>query len=200
MTKHNIFNIALACAFISALLISMVGFSNSCEEMYTNIIRIRIIPNSDSAEDQSLKLQIRDAVLSGSEDLFSETQTYKDALTTAENNIELFEHIANEEIKKAGFDYSVSVQIRNEYFETREYDDFTLPAGVYKTAVFTVGEGKGQNWWCVVFPQVCVGSCSGKLTDTVSESTAELAYNSDRYVIRFKTVEIFEKIKNYLDF
>lgn len=200
MTKRNIFNIALTCAFISALLISMVGFSNSCEEMYANIIRIRIIPNSDSAEDQSLKLQIRDAILSASEDLFSEIQTYEDALITAENNIELFEHTANEEIKEAGFDYNVSVQIRNEYFETREYDGFTLPAGVYKTAVFTVGEGKGQNWWCVVFPQVCVGLCSGKLTDTVSESAAELAYNSDRYVIRFKTVEIFEKIKKYLDF
>ena len=200
MTKHNIFNIALACAFISVLLISMVGFSNSCEEMYGNIIRIRIIPNSDSAEDQCLKLQIRDAVLSGSQELFSKTETYDDALIAAENNIELFEQIASQEIQRAGFNYKVSVKIRNEYFETREYDDFTLPAGVYKTAVFTVGEGKGKNWWCVVFPQVCVGSCSGKLTDTVSESAAELAYNSDRYVIRFKTIEILEKIKKYLDF
>ena len=68
-----------------------------------------------------------------------------------------------------------------------------------KTLVFTIGEGAGNNWWCVVFPQVCLGSCSGQLTDTISDESASYAYNADKYVLRFKTVEIFEKIKKYLE-
>ena len=200
MTKRNIFNLALIFAFISLLLVSMVGFSNSCEEMYENIIRIRIIPNSDSAEDQELKLQIRDSILSASEKLFSDVKTMEDALVVTNESLAHFKQIAQNVISVNGYDYNLSVELREEFFDTRVYDDFTLPAGVYETAVFTVGEGKGKNWWCVVFPQVCVGTCSGKLTDSVSAATAELAYSHQKYVIKFKTVEIFEKIKNYLDF
>ena len=85
-------------------------------------------------------------------------------------------------------------------YDTREYEDFTLPAGYYRTAVFTIGEGAGKNWWCVIFPRVCVGVCSDKLETTVSKESANVAYQGEKYTVKFKTVEIFEKIKKFFNF
>lgn len=199
MTRKNILNISLICGLISAILLSMVGFSNSCEEMYDNIIRIRILANSDSEEDQKLKIAIRDAVLDESKQMYSEINSYEDAVVITEANLEQLLKTAQSTVKARGYCYDVTLSLRDEFFDTRVYDDFTLPAGTYKTAVFTVGEGKGQNWWCVIFPQVCVGACSGSLSDAVSDISADYAYNSKAYTVKFKTVEIFEKIKKYLN-
>ena len=199
-TKKAIINFSLVCGLISAIMFSMVGFSTSCEEMYDNIIRIRIIANSDTPEDQSLKLEIRDAVLEKSKELYSGTMCYDDALCVTEQNLDTLLETAQNAVYDNGFDYSVKAEVREEFFETREYDGFTLPAGSYKTAVFTVGEAEGKNWWCVIYPEVCVGACSARLNDAVSDKTASVAYKSDKYVVKFKTVEIFEKVKKYFDF
>ena len=126
-------------------------------------------------------------------------EAYK-LLIETEENTEILLQTAKSAIKENGYDYKVSLELREEFFDTRVYDDFTLPAGNYKTAVFTVGEGKGENWWCVIFPRVCVGACSGRLEDTVSNKSSDYAYNAKNYVIKFKTVEIFEKVKKYLFF
>ena len=198
--KRKTFSIALICALISCIMLSMVGFKNSCDEMYDNIIRIRIIANSNSAEDQALKIKIRDAVLETSNELYGSVESYEDAVKVTEENTEILLQAAKSAIKENGYDYKVSLELREEFFDTRVYDDFTLPAGNYKTAVFTVGEGKGENWWCVIFPRVCVGACSGRLEDTVSNKSSDYAYNAKNYVIKFKTVEIFEKVKKYLFF
>ncbi len=198
--KKTILNLSLICGLISAIMLSMVGFQNACGEMQENIIRIRIIANSDSAEDQDLKLDIRDAVLEGSRELFGGIDSYDDAVEITENKLDTLLKFAEDEIHDQGYDYGVSLDFRDEFFETRVYDDFTLPAGYYKTAVFTVGEGKGQNWWCVIYPQVCVGACSSRLNDGVSDSSAELAYSGKKYVAKFRAVEIYEKIKKYFNF
>ena len=198
--KRNALNLSLICAVISCIMISMVGFKDSCEEMYENIIRIRIIANSDSAEDQALKINIRDEVLKTSVDLFGEAGSYDDAVKITENNLDALLCTAQNTVISNGYNYDVSLELKDEFFDTRTYDGFTLPAGTYKTAVFTVGEGEGENWWCVIFPQVCVGACSGKLEDSVSGKSSNYAYNADDYVVKFKMVEIFEKVKKYLFF
>lgn len=199
MTKRNLFNISLAAALISAMLFSMLGFTSSCEEMYDNIIRIRIIANSDSKEDQQLKLRIRDAVLKESQTVYNgEDISYEDALILTEENLSTLTAAAQNTVKKYGYDYTVRTQIRDEFFDTRTYDDFTLPAGTYKTAVFEIGEAQGQNWWCVIFPRVCVGTCKGEITDTVSQQSANYTENYGKFKVKFKTVEIFGKIKNFL--
>ena len=194
------FNVSLVFGVISAIFISNISFNNSCEEMYKNIIRIRIIANSNSETDQNLKLNIRDAVLESSKEIFKGSKNYKDAENLAANNLENFKTTAQQVVYENGYNYNVDLSIRDEYFNTREYDDFTLPAGTYKSLVFTVGEGGGENWWCVVYPEVCVGGCTGKLNDSISDSSANIAYNSDKYIIKFKTVEIFESIKNHIKF
>ena len=200
MTKRNIFNIALCCGLISAIMLSMVGFSNSCDEMYNNIVRIRILANSDSSDDQQLKINIRDAVLNESKHIFSEIDTYDEAIAVTEDNLDALLECAQNKVMELGYDYPVGVSLRDEYFDTRVYDEFTLPAGTYKTVVFTIGEGKGENWWCVIFPQVCVGSCSSRLTDAISDDSSKYAYNSENYQVKFKTVEIYQKVKNYFNF
>lgn len=196
--KRNYLSIALICALISCLMLSMVGFRNSCQEMYDNIIRIRIIANSDSKEDQQLKINIRDGVLDWSKELFGDANSFEDAIKITSDNLDALGSVAQNIVNEQGYNYAVSVDFRDEFFDTRVYDGFTLPAGTYKTAVFTVGEGQGENWWCVIFPQVCVGACSGKLEDSLSKSSSDYAYNAENYVIKFKTVEIFEKVKKYL--
>lgn len=196
--KRKAFNIAIICALISSVMVSMISFNASCQEMYDNIIRIRIIANSDTEDDQNLKLKIRDNILLCSTELFGEVNTYEDALKITEDNLDTLLVSAKNTVKSCGYDYNVTIDFREEFFDTRVYDGFTLPAGNYKTAVFTVGEGKGENWWCVIFPQVCVGACSGRLEDSLSSPALEYAYNAENYVIKFKTVEIFEKVKKYL--
>ena len=198
--KRNAFNIALVCGLLASIMLSMVGFKNSCDEMYDNIIRVRIIANSDSKEDQDLKIKIRDDVLNASVNLFEEGCTYEDAFNITNDNLDTLLGVAQNTITQSGYEYKVSLELRDEFFETRIYDSFTLPAGNYKTAVFTVGEGKGENWWCVIFPQVCVGACTGRLEDSVSDRASNYAYNADGYVVKFKTIEIFEKVKKYLFF
>lgn len=194
-TSKKWLNFSLVFGVIAAILISNISFTNSCKEMYENIIRIRIIANSDTAEDQALKLNIRDAVLESSKEVFNGVKDYNDAEKIAAENIENFKETAQKIVNENGFNYNVDLKIKDEFFDTREYDDFTLPAGTYKSLVFTVGEGSGQNWWCVMFPEVCVGGCSGRLNDSLTDESANIAYNSDKYVVKFKTVEIFENIK-----
>jgi len=200
MSKIKLFNLALVSALIFCLIVSMVGFTDSCEEMYENIIRIRILANSDSDSDQALKIKIRDAVLEASGEIYNDTDSYELAVNATTDNLDRLLSAAQKTVYENGFDYKVSVDFRQEFFETRVYDDFTLPAGSYQTAVFTVGEGKGQNWWCVIFPRVCVGACSDRLETTLSKDTADLAYSGKKYTVKFKTVEIFEKIKKFFDF
>ena len=194
-TSKKWLKISLIFGIIASIFISNIGFTNSCKEMYENIIRIRIIANSDSSEDQALKLGIRDAVLEGSKYIFSGVKDYKEAEKLAIENIGLLEKTAQNVVDEKGLNYKVNLEVKDEFFDTREYDDFTLPSGTYKSLVFTVGEGEGQNWWCVAFPEVCVGGCAGTLHDSLSDSSAKVAYNSDKYVVKFKTVEIFESIK-----
>lgn len=198
MTKRFILNISIICALISSIFFSMVGFTNSCNEMYQNILRIRIIANSDLECDQQLKLEIRDAVLEGTKTLFSSAGSYDEVLSLSEDNLQNISEIAENLVLENGFNYSVSAELRSEFFNTRNYDKFTLPAGDYNTLVLTLGEGKGENWWCVLYPEVCVGACSARLNDSISEKSANFAYNSDKYVVKFKTVEIFEKLKNII--
>ena len=198
LKNRKIINISLALALASCICIGMTGFADSCKDMYNNIVRIRIIANSDSCEDQTLKLKVRDGILEYSKNAFAYADSYDDAIKISNQNLDLFRQEAERIVNESGYNYPIGLRLGDEYFDTREYEDFTLPAGTYKTLVFTIGEGRGENWWCVMYPQVCVGSCSGELTDTIRDDSAEYAENAPKYVLKFKVVEVFEKIKKIL--
>ena len=193
------FHSALALGLISAVFCSFADFNAACDDLRHNVLRLHIIANSDSETDQNLKLLIRDEILRQSDVLFKDADGFDDAVLSAENSCREIEDTANRVIAQNGFDYKAKVRVGDAYFETREYDSFTLPAGTYKSLIVDLGEAKGKNWWCVIFPQVCLPVAKDtSLNDSVKDSSAKIAYKPERYVMRFKAVEIYEKIKNSL--
>ncbi len=191
-------NIELGVLFglVCAIMLSFSRFEMRCNELRQGVLRLHIIANSDSDADQNLKLAVRDEILKNSTDIFKDCDSVDDAIVTATTNVEDINEIANAVIKKSGFDYEAKVSVGDRYFNTREYDDFTLPAGTYKSLIVNLGEAKGKNWWCVVFPCVCVPTaCDASLSDSVSVEAADTAQNASKYKIKFKTVEIYEEIK-----
>lgn len=194
-TRKNI-ELGILIGLICAIALSFARFEVRCDELRKNVLRLHIIANSDESEDQNLKLRVRDEILKNSTDVFKNCNTTEEAIITAGDNIEKISEIANKVIKENGFDYEASVSVGDTYFDTRVYDDFTLPAGTYKSLIVNLGEGKGKNWWCVVFPCVCVPSATdASLSDSVSPEAAQTAENASKYEIRFKSVEIYEQIK-----
>ncbi len=188
--------ISIVCALIFSLLVSISHFEAVCEDMKSNVLRLHIIANSNSIEDQSLKLKVRDEILKECGYIFDGNTNIEEAIITAQEHLEDFRCVANKVIKENGFDYSSSAQIGTSFFETREYDAFTLPAGEYKSLIVKLGKAEGKNWWCVVFPTVCIPTAAGELEDSLSKESSEIASNPQKYIMRFKIVEIYEEIKN----
>ena len=192
-------HLSLCCGLICAILLSMSHFNAACDDLRQNVLRLHIIANSDSEPDQQLKLKIRDEILKQTDNLFLKSTDLETAKNTVAQNLIFFEKIAHNVIEENGFDYTATADFGVSEFSTRYYDDFTLPAGDYESLVITLGEGAGKNWWCVVYPTVCIpAAIKGELTDTVTEESAAIAKSGQRYVMRFKTVEIYEKIKNFI--
>lgn len=194
-TRKNI-ELGVLFGLICAIVLSFARFEVRCDELRKNVLRLHIIANSDEPQDQSLKLAVRDAILENSSNIFKDCIDVQSACVVAQTQLDEINDIANSVIKQNGFDYGAEVSIGEAYFDTREYEDFTLPAGNYKSLIVNLGEAKGKNWWCVVFPCVCVPTADGaSLTDSVSEASAQTAKNAQKYEIRFKTVEIYEQFK-----
>ena len=149
--------------------------------------------NSDSSEDQALKLKVRDCILAETANIFN-GKTIDDNIKIAENNIDYITNICNDCIKNEGYDYSVNVNIVKEFFETRVYDDFTLPAGIYNSLKIEIGEANGHNWWCIVFPAVCISACSQSMNDYLTQEEMQIIESG--YTPKFKVIEIYEKIIN----
>lgn len=189
-------NVAISLALVFTVCISFARVDALCQDIRDNVFRLHIRANSDTEADQNLKLLIRDAILKAEGDNFGRQDNLREAISYAENNIENFEKIALQVIREQGFDYDVDISVGDSYFENREYDDFTLPAGVYKSLNINIGSGEGKNWWCVMFPAVCIGA-SANLSDSVCDDSSKLAYGKDKYIVKFKTVEIYEDIKNF---
>ncbi len=182
--------------FVCSVFWSLAGFDVNCQKLRDNVLRLHIVANSNSKEDQALKLKIRDEMLRESNTLFETDTDLSNALKTAGANLGNYEKIANRVIAENGFSYKANAKIGKSFFETRVYEDFTLPAGEYDALIIEIGESKGKNWWCVIFPGVCVPTDNdAELSDSVGEKSAKIAENPKPYKIRFKTVEIYEKIK-----
>lgn len=183
---------------IFAVVLSIARFDTACHDLRSNVLRLHIIANSDSEADQTLKLRVRDAILEGSELIFEDCTDLDSAAAAAKSQTDTIADIANSVIEESGLGYSARASVEDCYFETREYEDFTLPAGTYKSVVVRLGKARGKNWWCVVFPAVCLPAASdADLSDTVGSAGTEIAENPQRYVMKFKAVEWYEDIKHY---
>lgn len=189
----------LVFGFICSVFCSFADFDASCEDLRHNVLRLHIVANSNSEEDQTLKLEIRDRILEESQSLFETEKDLESAIKTAQDNLETYEKIANEVIMQRGLDYKAEAKIGKAFFETRVYEDFTLPSGEYDSLIITLGKAEGKNWWCVVFPSVCLPTENKASLDvSVGKKGCEIAQNGEKFKVKFKTVEIYEKIKKSL--
>lgn len=198
MKKTVVKNIELGVLFglVCAIILSFARFEARCDELRQGVLRLHIIANSNSEADQNLKLAVRDEILKNSINIFKDCNNVEDAIVTADNNIEEINEIANRVVRENGFDYNACVSVESRYFDTREYENFTLPAGNYQSLVVDLGKAQGKNWWCVVFPCVCVPTADdASLSDSVSNKAAYTAENAPKYKMKFKSIEIYEEIK-----
>lgn len=183
--------------FLCALLVvvSITPTITMSESISQKVFRLHILANSDSDEDQQLKLRVRDKILQESEKMFSSCNSVDEAINISRESIDKLKNISRQVIAYYNYDYDVRAYVTKEYFETREYDNFTLPAGIYDCLKIEIGQGKGHNWWCVMYPSVCISGCTDDFDSTLTEDEKRLI-ESDNYVIKFKVVEIYEKIKS----
>ena len=159
----------------------------------TDTLRLHIIANSDSDFDQELKLKVRDRVLEYTGELFAEVSGKTEAEALAKYSANDIKAAAEEVIAESGANYSVSVEITNMWFETRSYDGFTLPAGDYDAVRIIIGAGEGHNWWCVMYPPLCLPGAENAL-QKYGENAKFVT--GDEFEIRFAFLEWLESLKN----
>ena len=190
---------SIAAALILSLMVSICGFSGECNEIRQRVLRLHVLANSDSKEDQELKLKVRDRVVEVAAGLFDTARNESEALKLAEESLDSIEAAAQQCVYDEGYTYRVKAELVYMYFTTRRYDTVTLPAGVYDALRVTIGEGKGQNWWCVVFPPMCVSAATdaSELSDVLEPGQEKIVTKPQKYEFRLKVVEIFEEIANF---
>ena len=186
-------SVVVSCVIILTCLVSMSRFNVSCQKIRGDVLRLHVIANSDSEEDQSLKLKVRDRILSETGDLFLTSTSYEEAVELTNKILPQIIDAAEDEIRANGFDYTVQAKLDYTDFDTRHYDGYTLPAGEYFALNVTIGEGQGRNWWCVMFPSICL-STSLDLDDKLSEDEIDVIKGYDNYKVKFKLVEWYEKL------
>ena len=198
--KRNRLEISLAIALVISIVFSLVGFDNECEKIRDSVLRLHILANSDSPEDQQVKLMVRDALLASGTEIFSGKTNVSDAEEILSNEKEKLVETTNKVLKDNGFDYIANIGFAEEYFTTRTYEDYTLPAGKYRAIKVVLGEGEGHNWWCVMFPPLCLPAAAGntEIDLYITKEGGSIIRSKPQYEIRFKLIEIIESIKNKL--
>ncbi len=198
--KKNLKRIVL-CACISGIMWGWNILSDR-EKLNENLIRLHVVANSDSAGDQTVKLKVRDAVIESVSQAMADAGNLEEARTYIQKNLPVIRKAAGDCLKALGCDDQVEVRLGKESFDTRQYDTFSLPAGVYESLRISIGEGKGKNWWCVVFPSLCVPATGEGFADVAAGSgfpdalTATLE-GKQGYEIRFYLLDLLGKVEGY---
>ena len=173
------------------------------QTLQKKLIRLHVVAASDSREDQHLKLLVRDAVVESLKEEMENAADVHQAKAYLQENLPKIEALANRVLREAGCEKTAAVSLQPEEFPTRYYDTFALPAGIYEALRIRIGEAAGQNWWCVVFPTLCVGAtvedfeataqCAG-LPDSLTDTLA----GAEGYEVRFFLLDALGRLENFL--
>ena len=204
MNKNSHLTIGIISGLIFLIIYNVSAFAYQCSEIRSDTIRLHVIADSDSQIDQDVKLKVRDAVLEAGKNIFDGTVTKENAHEKIKNELELIEQTANETLSKYNIKYTAKAELVTEYFDTRVYNDkVVLPAGKYLALKIVLGEGNGKNWWCVMFPTLCLPAAektdSEAIKSVYSDNAENIVTNPKKYEYRFRIVELIEKVKNYVD-
>lgn len=200
MGRRGRWELSVLLGLLLALgLSSFTQFSAACANVREDTLRLHILANSDTQEDQSLKLAVRDAILQAEGGLFAAERTKADALRAAGADLDAIRAVAERTVRAHGYSYPVAVRLENMYFATREYDGFTLPAGRYDAVRVEIGAHAGKNWFCVLFPPMCVpAATSDGGQNMAGYSDAEQQAVRSSYKVGFAAVEWLEGLKESL--
>lgn len=200
MSLSKKIKISVTVGIVVAILFSICSFAKTSEEIRSDVLRLHVIANSDTSVDQNLKLKLRDYILQEGKDIFNGSVNVENAVKKIEPVLPELEKSAKAFVNQAGFDYDVKISLSNEYFTTRTYETVTLPAGKYLALRVVIGSGEGHNWWCVMFPPMCVPAADKKdeIENVFSEKEIKLVESKPKYEPRFKVVEIYEQLKEII--
>jgi len=207
--KFYIMGFVIAGLIVSILSFYVFDVYKNRESYKEDLVRFHVIANSDSPIDQALKLEVRDRVLKEMYTKF-DARDISEAKSIIKDNLTYIEKIANDEVKKHGFNYPVKAVLGKSTFPTKSYGSIALPAGTYNALKVVIGSGQGKNWWCVLFPPLCFIDVKHGLTDQKTQQELKQVMTEDEFnmisaaaanegelpiKLKFKVVEILEKSK-----
>ena len=198
--KFKRWEVALMLGVLCALVLG--GWTAGEQEALAGrMIRLHVIANSDSPEDQTLKLAVRDRILARAEELCPPGTTLEEARAAMAGSLEALAAAGRGAVAEAGYSYPVSAQLTRCWFPTKEYGAFALPAGEYTALRVVIGEGEGRNWWCVAFPPLCLGAASQTLEEAAQagrftpEQVGLMTGETGGYVLKFKGMELLGQLR-----
>ena len=193
-------NRVLICAALAAI-VWTGGLVADKLTLRNELVRLHVVGASDSAEDQAVKLHLKDKIVESLKTDMASLRDAEAAKAYLQENLPKIEQLANTILQEAGCSDAATVSLCAEEFTTRVYDTFTLPAGVYDSLRITIGEGEGKNWWCVVFPGLCLPTSTEGFEETAScagFSDSLTGTLEGEYEVRFWILEVWGSVENFL--
>ena len=189
--KLNRMEKAVLVGLIVSICLSFAAFADTCGDIDDSVLRLHILANSDSDSDQSIKLAVRDRLLSDAPELFAEASDRDAAVLAAKEQLDDIRLIVADELARLDADGRFTVEVVEDmYFEQREYDGFTMPAGNYAALRIVLGSGEGHNWWCVMYPPLCSAS-SCRVKDVFPAKQNKVLSTNGKYEVKFRLYEWF---------
>lgn len=202
MRKHRKFAAVFILIISLAMLCVVIADK---QKLRSDLIRLHVVADSDSEADQAIKLQVRDAVLACINDGIEQVSNADAAKAYLQTRMPELESAANAVLLAAGSEDRAQVTLCEEEFPVRHYESFSLPSGVYESLRVTIGSGEGKNWWCVVFPSLCISAASEDFRATAvssgfSESLSKTLSGEEHYEISFFFLDCLGKLENFFHF
>lgn len=183
----------LAGLLLAAAAAPCADFASACAGVRQQVLRLHVLANSDSPCDQQHKLAVRDALLAQSGALFGGAEDFAQARQLAEQNLALLEQTARRTLRSRGCSHGVRAELVPHGFATRSYGALTLPAGEYLALRVVIGEGEGQNWWCVMYPPLCLPAAAGQ---PQTDPALQELNSAPAHRVGFAVVELWQRAKN----
>ena len=194
--------VATVCILVLFLFLGLLP-THGEEELYDKVLRLHVLANSDSEEDQALKLRVRDRIVELAGERLQDCETLAEVSTRLDALKTELEGAAREVVTEAGYDYPVSVTLGKETYPRKRYDGLCFPSGEYLSCRVILGEGEGENWWCVLFPPLCLGAATEKeqadmfVAAGFTPGQYKIITESDKvtYKVKFKCLEWLQELK-----
>ena len=197
--------IAAVCTsfLLTCSIVSVFPNVEECK-IYDDVLRLHVIAESDSEEDQALKLKVRDAVLGCVTELVADCGSFDEAYAVVSDNLKEIKTAAVECIKNNGYDYDLKAELVRENYPRRDYGAAVIPAGVYNSLKITIGSGEGHNWWCVLFPSICTRFASAYGDEYIAAGFTPEEYRiitgeGGVWKVKFRFLEILSSLKSIVE-